>query len=123
LNFIAFSLADADVDSANAVRFAWQAALQDPLNGFVLDTLGWALLRANTLDEAAATAQRAARLAPAEAEVWWHLAVIEQRRGHVDDAIVAANTAKSLVLPGDGLQPRIDALLTTLQPSTSAETP
>jgi tetratricopeptide (TPR) repeat protein len=118
LNFIAFSLAEANVNSDVAVRSAWQAVLLDPLNGFVLDTLGWALLRANDLDNAAITARRAARLVPTEAEVWWHLAVIEQRRGHVEDAIAAAKQAQVLVLPGDALQTQIAALLTTLVPST-----
>lgn len=122
LNFIAFSLAEANVNADVAVKTAWQAVLLDPLNGFVLDTLSWALLRANDLDNAATTARRAARLVPTEAEVWWHLAVIEHRRGHVDDALAAARKAETLVLPGDALQAQIAALLTSLPPSTATTT-
>jgi tetratricopeptide (TPR) repeat protein len=138
LNFIAFSLADADVDVANAVRFAWQAVLQDPLNGFVLDTLGWAQLKAAEatspasapgaaplatspdVDTAIATLRRAARLVPHEAEVWWHLASAELRRGHLDEAIAAGRQAEALLLPGDGLRARVEALLATAAQTTAS---
>jgi tetratricopeptide (TPR) repeat protein len=113
LNFIAFSLAEANVNIDLAVRSAWQAVLLDPLNGFVLDTLGWALWRAHDVDNAASTALRATRLVPMEAEVWWHLAVIEHARGHDDDALAAAHRAQGLATPGV-LRSQIDALVTTL---------
>lgn len=81
LNFLAFTLADHGLDAELALRLAWRAVLRDPLNGYVVDTLGWAQRNAGQLREARETLARAARLSPGEAEIAFHQGVVEQALG------------------------------------------
>ncbi len=72
LNFIGYSYADRGVELDTAERYLRRAAELKPDDGFVLDSLGWLSFRRGHLDDAAATIERADRLAPYEPEVLFH---------------------------------------------------
>ncbi len=121
LNFMAFTVADHGDDNhvfggrapplpvEEARRWAWQAVLRAPLNGYVLDTLGWALVRAGDVDRAIAVLRRADRLSPGEGEIWFHLAMALKNANDVSWK-EAAKKARALLPTNDKLLPRLDAL-------------
>ena len=115
LNFVAFTLAEAGVRADDARRFAWRAVVQDPLNGYVVDTLGWCQLMAGDVDAAVATLARADRLSPDEGEVLFHLASALDKKGDRIAALTAATRAAALVDEDDPVKPRVDALLLKLK--------
>ncbi len=114
LNFAAFALADAGTRADEAEHFAWRALVQDPLNGYVVDTLGWTLFAKGDYAAAVATLQRADRLSPREGEVLFHLASALEKKGDAAGAIEAAEKAKALLAPDDPVQARLAELLTRL---------
>lgn len=117
LNFAAFALAEAGVRLAEAPRLAWRALVQDPLNGYVLDTLGWALLQQGDVDGALRTLQRADRLSPGEGELLFHLACALERKGDRGARAVALR-AQELLDGDEPLRARIDQLLARLADGT-----
>lgn len=119
LNFIAFTLADHGLRPDDAERLAWQALLKGPLNGYVLDTLGWAQHRAGKHKLARETLRRADRLSPNEPEILLHLAVVEQELGDLEAAKRALRQAQALPYDDERVVSRIAALLGALEGSGS----
>jgi tetratricopeptide (TPR) repeat protein len=72
-----------------AVDYARRAAAIAPENGAVLDTLGWALVRASQAREGREHLERANQLLPGVAEIQYHLAVAQAESG---DAAAARQT-------------------------------
>lgn len=119
LNFVAFTLADHGFRADDAERLAWQAVLRGPLNGYVLDTLGWAQHRAGKHELARETLRRADRLSPNEPEILLHLAVVEQELGDREAAQRALRKAASLPYDDERVVTRITTLLQELEESGS----
>jgi tetratricopeptide (TPR) repeat protein len=114
LNFAAFSLAEAGARPEDARRYAWRALVQDPLNGYVVDTLGWCELAAGDVDRALETLRRADRLSPREGEILFHLATAEERHGDSRAALADATKARALLDDDDPIRARLEALLDKL---------
>lgn len=119
LNFVAFTLADHGLRPADGERFAWQAVLRGPLNGYVLDTLGWAQHRAGKHQLARETLLRADRLSPNEPEILLHLAVVQRALGDKDAAKRALTRAKAIPYDDAHVTARIRELLRELEGSGS----
>lgn len=120
-NFLAFTLAEAERRPEDARRYAWRAVVADPLNGYVVDTLGWCEFAAGRMDPAIAALRRADRLSPGEAEILFHLASAEERRG--EHKAARANAERALVLverdPEQAvLRKKVELLLSRLRKST-----
>ncbi len=115
LNFVAFALADNGKRADDAVRYAYRALADDALNGFVLDTLGWALLAAGRDASSLEVLVRADRLSPNEGEILFHLASAQAQR---HDARAEATAKRALVLlpDADPVRVRVQALLRQLKP-------
>ncbi len=111
LNFLAFTLADQRVRTADARRLAWRALVRDPLNGYVVDTLGWAEYADAALEQARVTLARADRLSPGEGEILYHRAVVELELGAIEQARGLAARARELLEPGDPVLQKLDALV------------
>ena len=115
LNFMAFTLSEHQLRASAASAYAWRAVLLDPLNGYVHDTLGWALLMEGEIDEATASLRRAVRLSPDEGEIMFHLATALARQKHRGDALSTLARARALLPNSDPLVVRLDALKLDLQ--------
>lgn len=120
LNFAAFALAEANTRVDEAEHFAWRALVQDPLNGYVVDTLGWTLFAKGDFAAAVATLQRADRLSPREGEILFHLASALEKHGDPGAALAAAERARALLDADDPVRPRLTELLARLSSSKRA---
>ncbi|MBI1946465.1 MAG: hypothetical protein HYS27_12260, partial [Deltaproteobacteria bacterium] len=118
LNFVAFTLADSRTRTADARRLAWRALVQEPLSGYVVDTLGWAERADGALEAARATLARADRLSPGEGEILYHRAVVEAELGAVEQARSLAARARGALEAGDPVVSKVDALVTKLGSKT-----
>ncbi len=110
LNFVAFTLAEAGARAEDARRYAWRAVVQDPLNGYVVDTLGWCQLVAGDVDKAVETLRRADRLSPGEGEILFHLAAALDKQGDAHAALDVAARARGVLDDDDPVRPRVEAL-------------
>src|SRR5262249_37998271 len=81
LNFIGYSYADRGIQLEQAQVLLERAVALRPDDGFILDSLGWLLVKRGQLDLARATLERADRLAPFEPEVLLHLGEVYLRGG------------------------------------------
>jgi tetratricopeptide (TPR) repeat protein len=128
LNFAAFTLAEQGERLDDALTWAWRAVLREPLNGYIIDTLGWAQVQAACrhkarcdaalLDEGVATLRRADRLSPDEPEVLFHLAAALAKAERDDEALTLASKALAIVDAHDDLKPEIEALVASLKART-----
>lgn len=115
LNFVAYTLADNGVRTEEARRYAWRAVLKGPLNGYVVDTLGWAEYRAGFPERAVEVLTRADRLSPDEPEILLHLAAAEEAQGAHEQALAHARRGLSLAAPKDRVRQKLEALLQELE--------
>ena len=83
--------------AADALRLAQTAARIRPTDGNVLDTLGWAYLKNDKLDEAVETLKMAAILMPANPTVLYHYGEALNRSGNSD---LAAETWRAALETG-----------------------
>jgi tetratricopeptide (TPR) repeat protein len=95
-NNLAWILADSDVDPVLAEVHARRAAELDPENASVLGTLGWALFKNRTYEEACDVLEKAVRLAPKDALKHELLAEAEFASGRRAEARRDAQTALEL---------------------------
>jgi len=84
LNNLAWRLADDAIDPAEALRHARRARELAPDDAVVLDTFGWAAIRAGRPEEAVVALRRALELT-ADAEVRAHLGVALTASGHAEE--------------------------------------
>jgi tetratricopeptide (TPR) repeat protein len=115
LNFLAFTLADNGMRPGDAVGFAWRALVRGPLNGYVIDTLGWAQYRAGEARAALATLERANLLSPGEPEILHHLGEVHRSLGERDAARRRLLEARESPATDAKLRAKIDAALLELR--------
>jgi predicted Zn-dependent protease len=73
-----------------------------------------AALAAGDMERAAAVAERAVRIAPRDANLWYRLASIRARQGRTDEAAGIARRALSFAAPDSPVARQIDEFLRTL---------
>jgi hypothetical protein len=73
-----------------------------------------AAVAAGKLDQGAALSERALRISPRDAQLWYQLALIRARQNRVDDAIGTAKRAQSMAAKDAILLQQINALLQEL---------
>ena len=94
LNFWGFVAADHDRDLPTAIRRLQVAMVLNPGAGGIVDSLGWARLRAGNVAAAAELLTEAERLEPGDPEILSHLAEVYSRQKQIDRA--AATYRKAL---------------------------
>lgn len=94
LNFWGFVAADHDRDLPTAIRRLQVAMVLNPGAGGVVDSLGWARLRAGNVAAAAELLTQAERLEPGDPEILSHLAEVYSRQKQIERA--AATYRKAL---------------------------
>jgi len=73
LNYLGYSLLEHNIKLDEALKMIQRAVLAVPDDGYITDSLGWALFRLGRYDEAAKYMQRAAELTPVDPIVTDHL--------------------------------------------------
>lgn len=96
LNFIAYTLADNDIDTPRAVELAERAVELEPESGMIHDTLGWAYYRAGRFDDAVREIGKAVTQGELDPVVLEHLGDALAADGRLEDAVVAWQQALSL---------------------------
>jgi uncharacterized protein (TIGR03790 family) len=86
LNNLAYALAVRGNQPAEALPFARKAASLAPGNGSILDTLGWVEHLLGNHEVAADIFRDAVRLAPADAEIRLHAAIVNAAAGRREEA-------------------------------------
>ncbi|HSQ50063.1 MAG TPA: tetratricopeptide repeat protein, partial [Nitrospiraceae bacterium] len=92
LNNLAWILANASIDPAQGLEFARRARELAPDDAVILDTFGWAAVRAGRAGEAVEPLEQALK-ATDDPEVRGHLAAALHALGRVDDARAHARAA------------------------------
>jgi Tfp pilus assembly protein PilF len=121
LNFWGFIAAEHGHDLGKATRRIEAALAFDPGSGAILDSLGWAQLRAGKLAEATLFLEQAARLEPEDPEILAHLAALAERKGERERALSIARKALGRE-PEAGLRSKLEAQLARLQAKPEAKT-
>jgi len=96
LNNMAFLLAEQMNNPAEALPYARAAKKLDPANPNVLDTLGWILYLNGDVGEAAGMLLRALEVDPKNHVAMFHVGLVHERRGELDEAKYRLETARSL---------------------------
>ena len=96
LNNIGYMAADRGVHLEEAARLLRRALALAPEAGFILDSLGWCYFRQGRLDDALELLGRAARSETGNAEVRYHLGMVEQALGDTRAAAAEFGAALSL---------------------------
>ncbi|HGG63624.1 MAG TPA: tetratricopeptide repeat protein [Rhodobacteraceae bacterium] len=73
LNYLGYSLLEHNIKLDEALKMIQRAVLAQPNDGYITDSLGWALFRLGKYDEAMKYMQRAAELTPVDPIVTDHL--------------------------------------------------
>lgn len=115
LNFVGFVAADHDGDLRTATRQLQAAMVLDPGAGGIVDSLGWAYLRAGDLARASELLTEADRLEPADPEILAHLAELYSRQRQNDRAVATYRRALEHD-PDDRVARDIEARLRKLAP-------
>lgn len=110
-NFVGFSLADAGIELDRASKLLAVSRRARPDDANVLDSYGWLLFRRRKYEEAGQALRRAWRLAPAEAEILFHLAHVEEKLGRTAAAKRRLQEALPLAIE-PSLRLRIETQLT-----------
>jgi len=79
-----------------AEKMAKRAVKSVSNNGNLQDTLGWILYKQGRIDEALAALQRATKLAPKVAIIWYHKGVALNKTGRTSEAKSAIEKALSM---------------------------
>ena len=80
-----------------------------------------AAVAAGELERGAALSERALRISPRDAQLWYQLALIRSRQNRIEDAAGAARRALSMVGKDAGLQQQLNALLQELAAKSAAK--
>ncbi|MBD3348353.1 MAG: tetratricopeptide repeat protein [Candidatus Eisenbacteria bacterium] len=89
LNFLAYTLADLDIDAERAVELARRAVEVEPESGIIRDTMGWAYFRVGRLEEAEQEIRKAIELGAEDPVILEHLGDVLYALGRKAEAIRA----------------------------------
>lgn len=110
LNFLAYTLADLDLDPARALGYAERAVELEPENGFVRDTLGWTYFKLGRFQKAREELETAIELGGTEPVIYDHLGDALQALGLIDQAVRAWSQALEIEPGRESSMERIEAV-------------
>ena len=116
LNFVAFTMAENGIRTDEALAYAQRAVARAPLQGYIVDTLGWTHFRLGDAEKAIHFLRNANRLSPKEPEILFHLAKALLQKGDVNAAQKHLEDADKWVQK-PALAKQIQALLVELRDS------
>ncbi|QNT77860.1 tetratricopeptide repeat protein [Entomobacter blattae] len=93
LNYLGYSWVEKDKNLEQAESMLLRAVENDPDNGAILDSLGWAMLKRNKLYQAVQQLEKAAEKTPQDPAINYHLGVAYWLLGRKQEAINQWNVA------------------------------
>jgi len=119
LNFAGFIAADHGQDLPRAIKRLQAAMALSPGTGGVVDSLGWAYLKAGDLTHADTFLEQAGRLEPGDPEILSHLGDLYARRQERERALATYRRALTLS-PSDRVARELNERLRTLDAKSAA---
>nr|WP_282567668.1 tetratricopeptide repeat protein [Devosia sp. MC532] len=96
LNYLGYSWIDMDMHLDRALGMIEKAVEQQPQDGYIIDSLGWAFYKLGRLDEAVETLERSVMLLPNDPEINDHLGDAYWKIGRKNEARFQWTIAKSV---------------------------
>ncbi|HVZ88400.1 MAG TPA: tetratricopeptide repeat protein, partial [Polyangia bacterium] len=119
LNFTGFLAADHAQDLPRAIKQLQAAMALSPGTGGIVDSLGWAYLKAGDLTRADSYLEQAGRLEPADPEILGHLGDLYAQRQERDRALATYKRALTLS-PSDRVARELGERIRTLDAHSAA---
>ena len=104
LNYLGYSWVDKGIHLQRALGMIEQAVRSNPSDGYIVDSLGWAMFRLKKYDEAVRVLERAVQLNPNDPEINDHLGDAYWRVGRKTEARFQWNIASSVDEDGKVIQ-------------------
>ena len=101
LNYLGYSWIDMDMHLEEALEMIETAVEAQPMDGYIIDSLGWAFYKLGRLDEAVETLERAVMLLPSDPEINDHLGDAYWKAGRRLEARFQWNIARSVDTTGN----------------------
>ncbi|MBF0160963.1 MAG: tetratricopeptide repeat protein [Magnetococcales bacterium] len=109
LNYLGYSWAERNERLEEARQLLERALQLSPGDGFITDSMGWALFRLNRLDDALLRMREAVRLEPKDPTILEHLGDVLQAQGKAEEALGVWKKALELDPKNEKLQKKIEA--------------
>ena len=93
LNYLGYSWAEMGINLQRALGMIEQAVRTNPGDGYIVDSLGWAIFKLNRFDEAVQILEEAVKLSPNDPEINDHLGDAYWRVGRKNEAYFQWNIA------------------------------
>lgn len=121
LNYLGYSWIDQDMHLERALGMIEKAVEAQPMDGYIIDSLGWAFYKLDRMDEAVETLERAVMLLPNDPEINDHLGDAYWKAGRKLEARFQWNIAKSVDALGNVAERVAPKLADGLTPATETE--
>ncbi len=96
LNYLGYSWAEMGINLQRALGMIEQAVRSNPGDGYIVDSLGWAIFKLNRFDEAVQILEEAVKLSPNDPEINDHLGDAYWRVGRKNEAYFQWNIALAM---------------------------
>lgn len=101
LNYLGYSWIDQDMHLEQALGMIEKAVEAQPMDGYIIDSLGWAFYKLDRMEEAVETLERAVMLLPNDPEINDHLGDAYWKAGRRLEARFQWNIARSVDAEGN----------------------
>ncbi|MBF0400624.1 MAG: tetratricopeptide repeat protein [Magnetococcales bacterium] len=109
LNYLGYSWTERNERLEEAIKLLEKALQLSPGDGFITDSMGWALFRLNRLDESLLRMREAVRLEPKDPTIHEHLGDVLHAMGKTAEAVEVWKKALALDPKNNNLQKKIAA--------------
>lgn len=121
LNYLGYSWIDMDMHLEEALEMIETAVEAQPMDGYIIDSLGWAFYKLGRVDEAVETLERAVMLLPSDPEINDHLGDAYWKAGRRLEARFQWNVARSVDTTGNVVERAEAKLAEGLTPENETE--
>ena len=121
LNYLGYSWIDQDMHLEQALDMIEKAVEAEPMDGYIIDSLGWAFYKLGRMDEAVETLERAVMLLPNDPEINDHLGDAYWKVGRKLEARFQWNIARSVDAVGNVAERVAPKLVDGLTPATETQ--
>jgi tetratricopeptide (TPR) repeat protein len=121
LNYLGYSWIDQDMHLERALEMIEKAVEAQPMDGYIIDSLGWAFYKLDRMEEAVETLERAVMLLPNDPEINDHLGDAYWKVGRKLEARFQWNIARSVDAVGNVAERVAPKLVDGLTPATETE--